>query len=81
MLIEDFILYMVENYVSSHLEGLYEEQKVCSFDKQREEDINFLENLTTDDYIKISDLAFDEEVRDKLFSNIDYYLWRHQNDK
>ena len=73
---EDNMLYMIENYVSDTLENLYEEQKVCEFDKQREEDIKYLENLTTDDYLKISDLVFDEELRNKIFENMEYYLWR-----
>ena len=73
---EDNMLYMIENYVSDTLENLYEEQKVCGFDKQREEDIEYLENLTTDDYLKISDLVFDEELRNKMFENMEYYLWR-----
>ena len=78
---EDNMLYMIENYVSDTLEELYEEQKVCEFDKQREEDIKYLENLTTDDYLKISDLVFDEELRNKMFENMEYYLWRVKNNE
>lgn len=78
MKIEDNMLYMIENYVSNTLENLYEEQEVCGFDKRRESDILFLENLTTDDYIKISDLVFDEELKNKMFENMEYYLWRYE---
>ena len=73
---EDNMLYMIENYISNTLENLYEEQTICEFDKQREEDIKYLENLNTDDFLKISDLVFDEELRNKMFENIEYYLWR-----
>lgn len=78
---EDNMLYMIENYVADTLENLYEEQKVCNFDKEREKDIKFLENLTIDDYLKISDLVFDEELRNKMFENMEYYLWRYNKEE
>ena len=71
MKIEDYMLYLVECYVNNEIE----------YELQDEDTLKYLESLDINDLVKISELVFDEELQNKIYDNINYYLYHYKKEK
>ena len=85
MKMKDYMLYMVEAYINNEITFIYEEIENCKINKNRQnelislqKDLKKLESLKIDDFIKISHLVFDEELQEKIYENINYYIYHYK---
>ena len=83
MNIEDYMLYMLETYINNEIENLYltiDLEKNEEIKKDLEKDIKMLENLSIEEKNKIAEKCVDDELKNKLYENMNYYLY-HREEK
>ena len=81
MIVEDFMVYMVEDYINGEIQFINDEIALCEKDNRTEEikqlqnDLKMLENLSLEDITKIANRSFDDELKAKINENNHYYIY------
>lgn len=84
MKIEDYMLYMVECYINNEIEYIQSQVDTRDMELHREDykkDLEYLQSLTIDDLNEITRLCFDDDIQQKLYDNINYYLYHYKYEK
>lgn len=84
----DFILYMLEDYVSNEIDYLCQELAICENNKDSvsvecyKRDLKYLESLNNEDLINIVDNIYNHTDIEGIINDvIQEYLYKYQNDK
>ena len=87
MKFEDYMIYIIENYVNNEIENLEDyikqEEKLVYYDTSNDKEyLYFLDNLTIEDYNNIlNDIIYNTNLADKIFDTIQEYLYKYKSEK
>lgn len=87
MKFEDYMIYIIENYVNNEINCINEDIEIEKYKyhydtRGQEEDLLFLEDLTIEDYNNIyREIEDNTDLIDTINETIQEYLYKYKNEK